>query len=104
MMTNLSTQRMVATGEPANRRTGEPGDGRCGIFSGIQSLATKADHRRVNKLGLSTAKLIGGSNPMALRKNILADVERLARIFFAKVRDRVFAVMTQFENSLTPFR
>ena len=31
-------------------------------------------------------------------------VERLARIFFAKVRDRVFAVMTQFENSLTPFR
>jgi hypothetical protein len=75
-----------------------------GIFSGIQSLATKADHRRVNKLGLSTAKLIGGSNPMALRKNILAAVERLARIFFAKVRDRVFAVMTQFENSLTPFR
>jgi hypothetical protein len=30
-------------------------------FSRIQKHATKADHRRANKLSLSTHKLIGGS-------------------------------------------
>jgi hypothetical protein len=46
-------------------------------FSRIQKHATKADHRRANKLGLSNAKLSGGSTHPTVPDQIIEFVREL---------------------------